>query len=386
MLGSVDRAANGKRADERRGMDRLARVLSVYAPLSESAATETSNVVHDENAKGHGAEDCESHLAETPGTGVGVLSTAQPEALNLDPIEQPVLNRHDLEEGAKRIAEALTWTLKQAAEEARDRAEKDRMRMEAATNVVERLSDDVRQVRSELARVRVEAESVAQRDSAIHAALAVLEDRSRQGETELDRTKDQVLELLRFQSESSEQARHLASKLSSLDAQVTGFNQVVEGLDKTLRSYGQAAGELSALCEKLAQAQVSLKDQLAEQALAIQQLEADTSHQGSVMDTLLGSLRGIEGRTERRHRIERDVKVVMVGQVEAAISGRTVDASDNGLGLRLAAALPVGSQVRLDVGGASLVGEVTHCRRRGDWYHAGLKSVRQAEAGASEGD
>ena len=69
----------------------------------------------------------------------------------------------------------------------------------------------------------------------------------------------------------------------------------------------------------------------------------------------------------------------MIDQEEASIGGNIVDASETGVGMRLESPVPVGSRLRLDVGGKQLVGEVAYCRKQGTAHRVGLKSLPEEE-------
>ena len=268
----------------------------------------------------------------------------------------------------------LQQALAQILSEAHDRVESD---LTATKAGLEQLSADVRKVESQLIDVGTEVRSAVQHGSETHSALAVLDKRSCRVESDLQVVQDRVLSLTTFRSASEEQAQNISSRLASVATQVTALALAVERFDKSLQSYGLTAGGVSSLCERVVESQASLDARLAEHATAIEQLRADVAHRGSLMDNLFNSLRSLEGRRESRQDFARDVKVVMVDEAEASISGRVVDVSDSGLGVRLESSVPVGSRLRLDVGGSELVGEVAYCRKQGPSHRVGLKSVSQ---------
>ena len=291
-------------------------------------------------------------------------------------------NRLTLEEGTKRIAEAL-WTLAQAPQETRQRAEKSKGRIEAALEAIGRVSTELGEVRGELAGVHAEMRSVPQRDSGMRATIAEFEDRLRRSEADLQTVRDQILEFGSHRSESHEQLLSLVSETASLSTRLSALDKTIEGLDRSIHTFSQTVDTLSSRCESLRQTHETLQARQSEQASAIEQLQADSAHTGGLMDSLVASLRGLDGRTERRHSINKEVRVVMIGAAETSIRGQVMDASDSGLGLRLPSAIPAGSPIRLDVDGTLILGEVAHCRRRGDSYAVGLKSVHQLDVPVS---
>ncbi len=378
MFGINTKAANGTEGGPRY-VERVARLLSedlnlapepLLAPLNKEAGqkrgAEQAGEPWEPWIEAPACSDCDTL---SPGREGAVEDAARPQ----------VVESVSLEEGTRRIAEAL-WRLTQDPVPAREReAERDR-KLAAAGEAIDRVSGELHGLSIDLAGVRAELAAGSQRESEVRGAVSSLEDRWRQSESGLKTTQDQMGE---FQSEAKEQARNLKIAIESLESRLSGLNEAIDRLEQSLRTQSEATCTLSSQCEGLRLAQTSLEERQNEQALVIDQLEADNSRTGSLIDTVAASLRGLDGRAERRRGVEKEIRVAMIGETETSIPGHIVDASETGLGLRLSAAVPVGSRLQLEIDGALFVGEVAHCKRRGEWYTAGLKATRRLEVHAS---
>ncbi len=373
MLGSINGIRNGKQEETPRYVDRAARLLSEY-PAAVVGSPASQSEVGEQECEGQMSESCESKAAVDliPGVDGSVLTL--PATTDGGFSVQHRSDGQDLGEATKRLAEAIQWALAQIEREAHDRAESDRTATKAG---LEQLSAEVRQVERQLTDVRAEVQSAVQRESETCSSRAALDERSSQMESDLHAVRDHVLMLTDSRSALEEQAQNFSSRLAGMETRVTALAQTVDGLAKSLQSYAQAAGGVSAFCERVVESQASLNARLDEHDLTIEQLTAEAAHRRSLIDNLISSLRGLDGRRGSRQNVDRDVKVVMIDEREASIGGLVVDASDSGLGLRLETPVPFGSRLRLDVGGTQLVGEVVYCRKQGASHRVGLKSVRE---------
>ncbi|MFB3778885.1 MAG: PilZ domain-containing protein [Bryobacteraceae bacterium] len=278
----------------------------------------------------------------------------------------------DLGDATKRIADALQGALAHVERAVFDRADSDRSATKAT---FDQLSGEVREFGRQLSEVRAEVKSAAQYESETRSMLAVRDERLSQLESELRAAQDSVVTLTDARRAMEERTQELSNLLATMETRITALTQTVEGLDKSLQSYGEAARGTSDLCERVVDTQESLNARLDEHSATIEQLTADAAHRGKLIDNLVSSLRTLDGRRGSRQVVNREVRVVTIDEKEVSIGGVVVDVSDSGLGVRLAAPVPMHSRLRLDIEGTRIVGEVAYCRKQGALHRIGLKSV-----------
>ncbi|MFB3777097.1 MAG: PilZ domain-containing protein [Bryobacteraceae bacterium] len=293
--------------------------------------------------------------------------------------QSPASNEFAMEQGVARISQALQ-DLFRFAREPGEREKAEREQREALSTVVAQTVEEVCALRRELADVRSKTESEPPALKELRAAFDALEGRCKEDAAEQRTTRSQILELLDFRTDGLEQLRRLRGEMSALGTRVPGLHQVVDRIDTSLKSLSQTVVALSSRHESLLESQAALEQRLAEQQSALGKIQADSLRTGRLLDRFFTSLQMLDARVDGRHSVDKEIKLVKVGQEASSIAGRVVDASNNGLGLTLPAAVPPGTQVHLEIDTVALVGQVAHCRQNGESYSVGLSSVRPLEA------
>ncbi len=101
----------------------------------------------------------------------------------------------------------------------------------------------------------------------------------------------------------------------------------------------EVTSRLGSLIERLEQSLPSIEARLDSQERSLCALQTEVRHCGALIDGLVGSLRSLDARKEPRYAFDKAVRV-LVGEEQAALSARVVNASDCGLGLVSGAPAP----------------------------------------------
>ncbi len=294
-------------------------------------------------------------------------------AAETGPVDGVRTHGNRLEEAARQIAEALSWTLSEGVQEIGKQAAKDQARLDSTTETLAGLSAEFGQIKTQLAGLQETVESQTPQWSGLNATLALFDNRLRRGETDLLGAEERIVELSTGQVRNELQIQTCALAIASLEARLTGLGERFNETDQRLDQHAEVACRLRSVCERLEQVQASLDARLGPQEQTIRELQTEVRRRGGLMDGLLGSLRSLEGRREHRYLLDKPVKIGPAGPGETAIAGRVVNAAKGGLGLTLDAPAAVNSELRVDTGDEALCGQVVYCNPAGNGYAVGVK-------------
>lgn len=267
----------------------------------------------------------------------------------------------------KSFVEALLETAAGAADGLRRQTANDHANVEAIADRTLRMLEEIDQIRSTLTLLSARAESFGQREAELRSKLAVQDERLCSGEQSSQRLNERMDGFLAAQEESIEQVRACVGATSDLEARALASGEKLDALSKAIQAQTDTDLRLNALYTKL-------QERLTAQEKSIQAIETELRQRGGLLARVLGTLRNLDLRAERRFPADRTVKVVFCGDQEAVVDGRVVDASESGLGLMLRTPATVGGQVRIHVDDTCLSGEVTYCGLQGaDGYRVGVK-------------
>ncbi len=309
---------------------------------------------------------CESPIPDAEFRGLSEHSASPAYAVEREPDKFLNPNGNRIEQACKSVADLLVGAATHAAEDLRRQAASDRAKLEATAESTSRISLEIDQVRTALALLSPRVESLAQGEAELCRKLAALDDRFRP-EEELSQHAQELMDKFLIAQEEGNQ-RLLACTLSTSDLQARALasGERLDALSGGVQAQVEANVRLASLCAKL-------EARLASQEQTIQALTAELRQRGRLVERLLGMWRSLDLRGEARFSSDKAVKVVLCGEQEAVVDGRIVDGSENGLGLLVEAPTPVGSEVRIDVDGTVLSGQVVHCRPQRDGYAVGLR-------------
>jgi hypothetical protein len=281
--------------------------------------------------------------------------------------EKPLnTNGMHIEQAIKSIADALVGTVASAAEDLRREMTGDRAKLEATADGNSRASQEIDQIKAALALLSPRLESLAQGEAERSSKLAILDDRFCREEELAQHTQERMTKLLITQEESNQRLQACTRSTSDLEARALASSEKLDTLSGGLQAQIDANGRLESLCAKL-------EARLTSQEQTIQALAAELRQRGGLVERLLGALRSLDLRRETRFPSDSAVKVIACGEQKVAVSGRIVNASENGLGLILEAPTPVGSKVRIEVDDTVLSGEIVRCHTQGGGYATGLR-------------
>ena len=281
-------------------------------------------------------------------------------------------NETYIEKAAKQIVDVLMGTVSCAMEELRPQVANDHAKLEATADNVIRISEGIQQVKSVVAALSPQVESLGREEATLRNSLTVIDERLTREETARQWTQDRLTELSTTQEAGARQVQACTETVSKLEAMVLNLGTRLEALDGTMHAQTEVAARLNSLCGNLEQAHQSLVKRLDSQDQAIRVLRTEVRKRGALLDRFLASFRNLDLRREDRFPVDKTVQVVVTGETEAIIPGRIVNASENGLGLMLETPAAVGSEVRIEVGGKLVSGMISHCKSQGDAYSAGL--------------
>jgi hypothetical protein len=81
----------------------------------------------------------------------------------------------------------------------------------------------------------------------------------------------------------------------------------------------------------------------------------------------------MEQRRHPRFATNQTIELVLMGSFETRVSARVRDVSSRGLGLFADSSAPQGAALRIEVGEATILGEVIYCHPEPDGYAVGVK-------------
>lgn len=80
----------------------------------------------------------------------------------------------------------------------------------------------------------------------------------------------------------------------------------------------------------------------------------------------------MDSRKEPRIPVEGDVKVTLLGNVEASFPGRAMNLSGKGMRLEIGRPLAPGSPVKVEAGDTLMLGEVMYCQAQAQGFAIGV--------------
>ncbi len=174
------------------------------------------------------------------------------------------------------------------------------------------------------------------------------------------------------QAASAAEVSTVLERLSAVESRIGDVAGRLDELSGLVRRQSEELDGMQSARAGLSAAQQSLHARIVLTERALRAADMDRQQRDAAWDRFIASLTQIDMRGGKRVPAFESVRAVVLGEPEVSIGAQILDVSDRGLGMNLDTEVTVGSQIRIDIEDATLLGTVRYCRPSDDGFAVGL--------------